>query len=268
MVATAEKYQRWCRFVVPCGLYVPDDQHMVAEFEPLAQRALQPAGALEHQRTGVCTRPSGQRANVRCALGRVQASRRATSRACADRIDTAHTPVAHKSARNAEPRRNDSDTSGGSREIEPSEFTVTASCRRPLRVSRYVVATHTPVAKWRIAPRRSGDARLIAATESRAPRRTARRSAAPVRFPTRGCARHRPRWGGAGTGRLPRTSARSHLPVVVDPSHGTGNRELVPQLALAAAAAGADGLLVDVHIDPASSKCDADQACLRPNSTP
>jgi 3-deoxy-7-phosphoheptulonate synthase len=53
---------------------------------------------------------------------------------------------------------------------------------------------------------------------------------------------------------------RSHLPVVVDPSHGTGNRELVPQLALAAAAAGADGLLVDVHIDPASSKCDADQA--------
>jgi 3-deoxy-7-phosphoheptulonate synthase len=53
---------------------------------------------------------------------------------------------------------------------------------------------------------------------------------------------------------------RSHLPIVVDPSHGTGNRELVPQLALAAAAAGADGLLLDVHIDPASAKCDADQA--------
>jgi 3-deoxy-7-phosphoheptulonate synthase len=56
---------------------------------------------------------------------------------------------------------------------------------------------------------------------------------------------------------------RSHLPVIVDPSHGTGSRELVPDLALAAAAAGADGLLVDVHPDPVGSQCDADQALSR-----
>lgn len=53
---------------------------------------------------------------------------------------------------------------------------------------------------------------------------------------------------------------RTHLPVVVDPSHGTGRRDLVPELALAAAAVGADGLLVDVHPDPGSARCDADQA--------
>jgi 3-deoxy-7-phosphoheptulonate synthase len=56
---------------------------------------------------------------------------------------------------------------------------------------------------------------------------------------------------------------RSHLPVVVDPSHGTGSRELVPDLALAAAAAGADGLLVDVHLNPAHTQCDGDQALSR-----
>jgi 3-deoxy-7-phosphoheptulonate synthase len=53
---------------------------------------------------------------------------------------------------------------------------------------------------------------------------------------------------------------RSHLPVVVDPSHGTGHRDLVLPLALAAAAAGADGLIIDVHTDAASAKCDTDQA--------
>jgi 3-deoxy-7-phosphoheptulonate synthase len=57
---------------------------------------------------------------------------------------------------------------------------------------------------------------------------------------------------------------RSHLPVVVDPSHGTGHRSLVAPLALAAAAAGADGLLIDVHADPAFASCDGAQA-LRPN---
>jgi 3-deoxy-7-phosphoheptulonate synthase len=43
---------------------------------------------------------------------------------------------------------------------------------------------------------------------------------------------------------------QSHLPVLVDPSHGTGNRDLVPALSRAAAAVGADGLLVEVHPDP------------------
>jgi 3-deoxy-7-phosphoheptulonate synthase len=52
----------------------------------------------------------------------------------------------------------------------------------------------------------------------------------------------------------------SHLPVIVDPSHGTGHRHLVKPLALAAAAVGADGLLVDIHPDPASALCDGDQA--------
>ncbi len=55
---------------------------------------------------------------------------------------------------------------------------------------------------------------------------------------------------------------RTHLPVVVDPSHSTGRRELVIPLSLAAAAAGADGLLVDVHPRPAEALCDGAQALL------
>ncbi|MCP2169328.1 3-deoxy-7-phosphoheptulonate synthase [Goodfellowiella coeruleoviolacea] len=55
----------------------------------------------------------------------------------------------------------------------------------------------------------------------------------------------------------------SHLPVVVDPSHSTGHPELVRPMALAAAAAGADGLLVDVHDEPGQARCDGGQA-LRP----
>ena len=54
--------------------------------------------------------------------------------------------------------------------------------------------------------------------------------------------------------------ARSHLPVLVDPSHATGNRELVIPMALAAAAAGADGLLVEVHPRPEEALCDGAQA--------
>lgn len=52
----------------------------------------------------------------------------------------------------------------------------------------------------------------------------------------------------------------THLPVVVDPSHGTGRRELVAPLARAAVAAGADGLLVEVHPRPDESWSDAEQA--------
>ena len=55
---------------------------------------------------------------------------------------------------------------------------------------------------------------------------------------------------------------RTHLPVVVDPSHSSGRRELVIPLSLAAAAAGADGLLVDVHPHPAEARCDGAQALL------
>jgi 3-deoxy-7-phosphoheptulonate synthase len=54
--------------------------------------------------------------------------------------------------------------------------------------------------------------------------------------------------------------ARTHLPVMVDPSHATGNRELVIPMALAAAAAGADGLLVEVHPHPDEALCDGAQA--------
>ena len=53
---------------------------------------------------------------------------------------------------------------------------------------------------------------------------------------------------------------RSHLPVIVDPSHGTGHRTMVHPMALAAAAAGADGLLLDVHSEPGQAMCDAQQA--------
>lgn len=52
----------------------------------------------------------------------------------------------------------------------------------------------------------------------------------------------------------------THLPVVVDPSHATGSAQLVKPLALAAAVAGADGLLVEVHNDPAHALCDGPQS--------
>ena len=55
---------------------------------------------------------------------------------------------------------------------------------------------------------------------------------------------------------------RSHLPVIVDPSHGTGGRTLVAPMALAAVAAGADGIMVDVHAAPAEARCDGPQALL------
>ena len=52
----------------------------------------------------------------------------------------------------------------------------------------------------------------------------------------------------------------SHLPVVVDPCHATGHSSLVPSMALAAAAAGADGLMVEVHNDPLHALCDGAQS--------
>jgi 3-deoxy-7-phosphoheptulonate synthase len=53
---------------------------------------------------------------------------------------------------------------------------------------------------------------------------------------------------------------RTHLPVIVDPSHAAGRRELVTPLSLAAAAAGADGVLVEVHPRPEEAVCDGPQA--------
>ncbi len=52
----------------------------------------------------------------------------------------------------------------------------------------------------------------------------------------------------------------SHLPVVVDPSHATGKAALVPPMAVAAAAAGADGIMVEVHNNPACALCDGPQS--------
>jgi 3-deoxy-7-phosphoheptulonate synthase len=59
---------------------------------------------------------------------------------------------------------------------------------------------------------------------------------------------------------VPALQRRTHLPVLVDPSHAAGNRELVEPLACAAVAAGADGLIVEVHPRPAEAWSDADQA--------
>jgi 3-deoxy-7-phosphoheptulonate synthase len=59
---------------------------------------------------------------------------------------------------------------------------------------------------------------------------------------------------------VPLIKQRSHLPVVVDPSHGTGRRELVAPMALAAAACGADGLIVEVHVDPQRALSDGAQS--------
>ncbi len=59
---------------------------------------------------------------------------------------------------------------------------------------------------------------------------------------------------------VPALQELSHLPVVVDPSHGCGNAKWVPALALAATAAGADGVMVEVHNDPACALCDGAQS--------
>ncbi len=62
---------------------------------------------------------------------------------------------------------------------------------------------------------------------------------------------------------VPMLHELSHLPVIVDPSHATGKVRLVPPMALAAAACGADGVMVEVHNDPIHALCDGAQS-LRP----
>jgi 3-deoxy-7-phosphoheptulonate synthase len=59
---------------------------------------------------------------------------------------------------------------------------------------------------------------------------------------------------------IPVLKRETHLPVIVDPSHAGGKAWLVPALACAAVAAGADGLLIEVHPCPQDAWCDADQA--------
>ena len=62
---------------------------------------------------------------------------------------------------------------------------------------------------------------------------------------------------------VPMLHELSHLPVIVDPSHATGIARLVPPMALAGVAAGADGLMIEVHNDPMHALCDGAQS-LRP----
>ena len=59
---------------------------------------------------------------------------------------------------------------------------------------------------------------------------------------------------------IPLLHEMSHLPVIVDPSHATGLARLVTPMSVAAAAAGADGLIVEVHNDPAKALCDGAQS--------
>jgi 3-deoxy-7-phosphoheptulonate synthase len=61
---------------------------------------------------------------------------------------------------------------------------------------------------------------------------------------------------------IPAVKHLSHLPILVDPSHGTGSRDKVAPLARAAVAAGADGVMVEVHNDPARALSDGPQAIL------
>jgi 3-deoxy-7-phosphoheptulonate synthase len=61
---------------------------------------------------------------------------------------------------------------------------------------------------------------------------------------------------------IPVIKRLTHLPIIVDPSHATGDPALVPPMTLAAAAAGADGVIIDVHADPSAALCDGGQALL------
>jgi 3-deoxy-7-phosphoheptulonate synthase len=59
---------------------------------------------------------------------------------------------------------------------------------------------------------------------------------------------------------VPATRETTHLPIIADPSHGTGRASLVTPMALAAVAAGADGLMIEVHLNPEVAVSDKDQA--------
>jgi 3-deoxy-7-phosphoheptulonate synthase len=59
---------------------------------------------------------------------------------------------------------------------------------------------------------------------------------------------------------VPLAKSMSHLPIVVDPSHAVGRSDLVPPMCMAALAAGADGLLIEVHQNPEEAYCDGPQS--------
>ena len=59
---------------------------------------------------------------------------------------------------------------------------------------------------------------------------------------------------------VPVIHQKSHLPVIVDPSHAAGRRDMVRPLSRAAIAAGADGLMIEVHNDPKHALCDGAQS--------
>ena len=64
---------------------------------------------------------------------------------------------------------------------------------------------------------------------------------------------------------IPVLKQLSHLPVIIDPSHSAGKSELVDPLSCAAVAAGADGLIIEVHNDPPHALCDGPQS-VRPEA--
>jgi 3-deoxy-7-phosphoheptulonate synthase len=59
---------------------------------------------------------------------------------------------------------------------------------------------------------------------------------------------------------IPAVKDKSHLPVIIDPSHATGYSRYVESMSMAAAAAGADGLIIEVHNNPAAAWCDGQQS--------
>ena len=63
---------------------------------------------------------------------------------------------------------------------------------------------------------------------------------------------------------VPAIKELTHLPIIIDPTHSTGRVSLIGPMSLAAVAAGADGLIVEVHYNPAAALCDADQALTPP----
>jgi 3-deoxy-7-phosphoheptulonate synthase len=59
---------------------------------------------------------------------------------------------------------------------------------------------------------------------------------------------------------VPAIKELSHLPIIIDPTHSTGRISLIASMSMAAVAAGADGMIVEVHHKPQEARCDADQA--------
>ena len=59
---------------------------------------------------------------------------------------------------------------------------------------------------------------------------------------------------------VPIIKEKTHLPIIIDPSHATGKANLVEPMMIAAVAAGADGLMIEVHNNPAKAKCDGAQS--------